>query len=336
MDLTTVREIRTPTTRDEIVFAPGERPLGGGTWLFSERQPGLTGLVDLTSLGWAPVERSADHLSVAATCTIADLLRVPADDDWAAHPLIDQCANSLLASFKIWTVATVGGNVALGLPAGAMTSLMATLDATALVWAPGGGERRLPVSSFVTGVVQNALAPGEVLRALEVPLDSLRSRTGFRRISLSPLGRSGTLVTARLGLDGEFVVTITAGTTRPVQLRFDEVPGERALADALARVDCWYDDPHGAPDWRRAMSTRFADELRVELGRPAAGDGLAAGPSTGRARPRREPAHDPRSAVARSSVAHGAVSHGAVAHDGAAAPAHPTNTTPNTNPGGAR
>jgi len=296
MDLTTVREIRTPSRRDEIVFAPGERPLGGGTWLFSERQPGLTGLVDLTSLGWTPVERGIaadgrDVVSVAATCTIAELLRLPADADWVAHPLIDRCANSLLASFKIWNVATVGGNVALGLPAGAMTSLMATLDATALVWTTDGGERRQPVSTFVTGVVQNALEPGEVLRALEVPVDSLRSRTGFRRISLSPLGRSGTLVTARLGLDGEFVVTVTAGTTRPVQLRFDEVPGERALADALARVDCWYSDPHGDPDWRRAMSVRFADELRVELGRPATG-----APE----RPVRETTHDPRSAAARA------------------------------------
>lgn len=297
MDLTTVREIRTPSRRDEIVFAPGERPLGGGTWLFSERQPGLTGLVDLTSLGWTPVERGVDVdgggdvLRVAATCTIAELLRLPADADWVAHPLIDRCANSLLASFKIWNVATVGGNVALGLPAGAMTSLMATLDATALVWTTDGGERRQPVSTFVTGVVQNALEPGEVLRALEVPVDSLRSRTGFRRISLSPLGRSGTLVTARLGLDGEFVVTVTAGTTRPVQLRFDEVPGERALADALARVDCWYSDPHGDPDWRRAMSARFADELRVELGRPA---------TDAPARPVRESTHDPRSAAARA------------------------------------
>jgi len=297
MDLTTVREIRTPSRRDEIVFAPGERPLGGGTWLFSERQPGLTGLVDLTSLGWTPVERGVDVdgggdvLRVAATCTIAELLRLPADDDWVAHPLVDQCANSLLASFKIWNVATVGGNVALGLPAGAMTSLMATLDATAVVWTTDGGERRQPVSTFVTGVVQNTLEPGEVLRTLEVPLGSLRSRTGFRRISLSPLGRSGALVTARLGLDGEFVVTITAGTTRPVQLRFDEVPGERALADALGRIDCWYSDPHGDPDWRRAMSARFADELRVELGRPATDEP---------ARPVRESTHDPRSAAARA------------------------------------
>jgi hypothetical protein len=30
-------------------------------------------------------------------------------------------------------------------------------------------------------------------------------------------------------------------------------------------IDCWYDDAHGSPDWRRAMSVRFAEQLRQEL-----------------------------------------------------------------------
>ena len=266
MDLVTVADVRTPSTRDELVFAPGERPLGGGTWLYSEAQPGLTGLVDLTSLGWSPFGETDDGLTVGATCTIAELTGLAPRPGWSALPLVRQCAESLLASFKIWNVATVGGNVALGLPAGAMTSLMATLDATAVVWTTDGGERRTPVAEFVTGVRESALAPGEVLRALEVPAASLESRTAFRRIALSPLGRSGTLVTGRLAASGEFVVTVTAGTIRPVQLRFDEVPGARALSDAMSRVDEWYDDPHGAPDWRRATSGGFAEEIRRELG----------------------------------------------------------------------
>ena len=264
MDLITVREVRTPSTRAELRFAPGELPLGGGTWLFSEPQPGLTGLVDLTTLGWRPLEVGDDVVTVAATCTIAELTRLPARDDWAAHPLVAQCANSLLASFKVWNVATVGGNVATSLPAGALTSLLAGLDATAVVWTPDGGERREPVARLVTGVRTNTLTTGEVLRSFEVPTASLRSRAGFRRVALSPLGRSGALVTSRLSPDGEFVVTITAGTTRPEQLRFDEVPGAAALAGAVARVGTWYDDPHGAPDWRRHVSALFAEELRTE------------------------------------------------------------------------
>ena len=47
--------------------------------------------------------------------------------DWAAAPLLRQCCEALLASFKIWRSATVGGNVALSFPAGAMISLLSAL-----------------------------------------------------------------------------------------------------------------------------------------------------------------------------------------------------------------
>jgi CO/xanthine dehydrogenase FAD-binding subunit len=267
MDLIDVREIRVPKTRDEVTFAPGEIPLGGGTWLFSEPQPGVTGLVDLTALDWDPVTITDDTLIVSATCTIAELFRLPAQEGWTAHPLIAQCVNSLLASFKIWNVATVGGNICTSLPAGALISLASALDATAVIWYAGlSGERRMPVSQFVLASRTNELAPGEVLRSIEFPLDHLRSRTGFRRIALSPLGRTGTLVIARLDETGEVVFTITGGTTRPRQLRFDEVPTATALAAAVGSITEWFSDAHGAADWRKQQSLRFAEELRRELG----------------------------------------------------------------------
>ena len=245
MDLITVREIRVPSTRDEISFAPGERPLGGGTWLFSEPQPELTGLVDLMGLGWPPITVTDAGLEIAATCTIAQLVAFHPPAEWTAWPLVAQCANSLLASWKIWNLATVGGNVALALPAGAMTSLMVALDASALIW--GTVDHSVPVVDFVTGVRSTVLEQGEVLRSLHIPLASLTGTTGFRRIALSPLGRTGTLVTVR---DGVF--TVTGGTTRP-----------HVLPDGdISSVDDWYDDAHGSADWRRAMSALFIEELR--------------------------------------------------------------------------
>ncbi|MEN0103767.1 MAG: FAD binding domain-containing protein [Curtobacterium sp.] len=261
MDLVTVRTVRTPSHRDELALDPGERPLAGGTWLFSEEQPGLTGLVDLTTLGWPDVERSPGTLTIAATCTIASLLRFAPDDDWRAWPLVDQCANALLASFKVWNAATVGGNVAVGLPAGAMTALLCTLDAIAVVWTPSGGSRRLPVAELVRGVRTLDLGPGEVIRAFEVPTAALRATTGYRRVALSPHGRSGALVTARWDASG-FVLVVTAATPRPLVLRSTTVPSAAELDAAMAAHDDWYDDPHGSPDWRRAVSTRFAHELR--------------------------------------------------------------------------
>ena len=70
MDLITVRDVRVPRTRDELVFGGGERPLGGGTWLYSEPQE-ATGVVDLLGMEWEPVTRTADSWVIAATCTSA-------------------------------------------------------------------------------------------------------------------------------------------------------------------------------------------------------------------------------------------------------------------------
>ena len=261
MDLITVADVRFARSRDECVLQPGERWLGGGTWLYSEPQEGLTGLVDLTRMGWEPLEWQGDDLVIAATCTLAELSRL--EGDFAAHPLIWQCVTALLGSFKVWNVATVAGNVCMALPAGPMTALLAALDATALVWRPDGADRVVPVVDLVTGVQSTRLLPGELVRSFRVPAASLASRTGFRRIALSPLGRTGTLVIARVGLDVTF--TITGGVTRPRQFRFESMPEAATLAAAIDTIDDWYDDAHGKPDWRRAMSLRFAEELRGEL-----------------------------------------------------------------------
>lgn len=252
MDLITVRRNRVARQRGDLALAPGEAVIGGGTWLFSEPQAAVTGIVDLMGMGWEPVTRTADTLVVAATCPIGVLRELP------DSVLFRQCADSLLASWKVQRIATVGGNIAMSLPAGPMTSLAVALDATLLLWT-AGSERRIPAAGFVTGVHSNVLEPGEVIRAIEIPLRSLQ-RTGFRRIALSPLGRTGTLVIARPD-----VYTISGGTTRPHQLRFAQPPTAAELAAAVDGIDDWYDDAHGAADWRHAMSRRFALELLEEL-----------------------------------------------------------------------
>ena len=82
MDLNRVTTFRRPQSRADLVLAPGEIFLGGGSWLFSEPQPQTAGLVDLTALRWEPIERIDDGLRLAATCTLAQLAALP-DDGWA-------------------------------------------------------------------------------------------------------------------------------------------------------------------------------------------------------------------------------------------------------------
>lgn len=259
--------VRVPRSRADLALTTSEAPLGGGTWLYSEPQANITGLVDLTAFNWDPLTIGADTLSIAATCTLAELSTLPARDGWAGHPLIWQCCTSLLGSFKVWNAATVGGNIALALPAAPMIALGSTLDAVIVRWnADGVSETRIPIVDFVTGAQTTLLRPGDVIRSIEVPLPALSSLNGFRRISLSPLGRTGTMVTARHDGSGEVIFTVAGGTVRPRQFRFDEIPGATALEQCIIGIDEWHSDAHGAPDWRRAMSALFAEELRVELG----------------------------------------------------------------------
>ena len=268
MDLPTLTEVRLPRSRADLDLSATVIPLGGGTWLYSEPQDHLTGLVDLMALGWTPWERRADGgLSVAATCTMAQLTRIPAQEGWRALPLFRQCAESLLQSFKIWNTATVGGNIATALAAGALIGLGGALDAELVIWTPNGGERRERVAEFVLAQRRTTIRPGEVVRSIEFPVGAMAASTAFRRIALSPLGRAGTVLAARRDADGAFVLCITGGTTRPEVLRFPDLPPAAALAAAVAAVPTWFSDAHGAADWRAGVSALLAEQLRQELAR---------------------------------------------------------------------
>ena len=68
------------------------------------------------------------------------------------------------------------------------------------------------------------------------------------------------------------MLTVTAGTVRPVQLRYDSLPDAGILAHGIAAIDCWFTDAHGAADWRRAMSGVLGEEIRAELEAAEPGD----------------------------------------------------------------
>lgn len=266
MDITTVRTYRVARTRADLTCAPGETLMAGGTWLMSEPQPETTGFVDLTGMDWPDLEETAEGLRIAATCTIATLVawapHAPAD--WRAASLIPDAANALLASFKIWNTATVGGNICRAFAAAAMVSLCVALDAEAEIWRPGG-DVRMPVSELITGNGTTSLAAGDVLRAVFLPAAALRSRASLHKIALAELGRSGAVVTGRVDDSGASVFTVTAATLTPTVLRFAGLPSADELAGAVLSADGYYTDPLGSADWRRAVSGVLAERIRTEL-----------------------------------------------------------------------
>lgn len=292
MDMNTIGAV--VRTADPSDWQAGDAWLAGGTVLFSYGSFGLGAeplrrLLDLGTTGWPAITVSDAGIELAATCTIAELYALPAGEagrthagTWPALELIRPCCDSFVASFKVWNMSTVGGNLCTSLPAGPMISLCAALDGVATVLGPGGSSRTVAVADFVTGDARNCLAPGELLRKVQLPASALASRVAFRRLSLSNLGRSGVLLIGRLDPDGSLVLTVTAATKRPVQLRLASPPGTAktpaaltsptALAEALDAAipeGLYHDDIHGMPAWRKDMTYRLAEEIRAELASPA-------------------------------------------------------------------
>src|SRR5262249_33656232 len=275
MDLNTIKSVAHPKRRAELpVWTAGDAWLAGGTWLFSEPQNHLTRLIDVTDLKWPALTVTDNALSIAATCTIAQLDALACPPDWLAASLINQCCRAFLASFKIWKTATVGGNLCMSLPAGPMISLTSALDGICTIWQADGGERKVSAGDFVTGNQRNILKPGDLLRQVDLPLTALRRRSAFRQISLTPVGRSAALLIGSIASVGAFLLTVTASTKRPLRLLFAKIPQANELREAIrTRIadDLYHDDVHGRPDWRRHMTLRLAEEIRAELagaGRP--------------------------------------------------------------------
>lgn len=273
MNLNTIIEVRRVNANEDLDWREGDGWLAGGTWLFSEPQPHLRRLLDLQGLGWEPLVVGDEGLRISSTCTIAQLDALKAPREWLAAPLIQQCCQAFLASFKVWNTATVGGNICMSLPAGPMISLSVALEGVYTLRLRDGGERRVAADEFVTGDHQNILQPGDLLCSIDLPATALRKRTSFRRMSLTNLGRSTALLVGTLSPDDNaFMLTVSASTKRPVRFGFDGVPDAKSLRERLRDTiadPVYHDDVHGAPDYRKHLTFHFAEEIRDELSQAA-------------------------------------------------------------------
>ncbi len=106
------------------------------------------------------------HLRIGAGCTHAALL---ADPLVAAHaPLIPR-ALAHVAHPAIRTRGTIGGSLANADPAAELPACALALGAAMVLQGPAG-TRTVAVDAFFTGLFETALAPGELLVAVEIPL----------------------------------------------------------------------------------------------------------------------------------------------------------------------
>ena len=166
-----------PTRLDDAVAALAADPsltvLAGGTDLMVAVNYGQYRPAGVLSLRRVPElhdwhvdgDGSAAHVVLGAATSYTTLL----DPALAALlPALAQ-ASRTVGSPQIRNTGTVGGNLGTASPAGDTLPVLVALDATVEL-ASASGRRSMPVSEFVTGPKQTALALGELVTAVRVPV----------------------------------------------------------------------------------------------------------------------------------------------------------------------
>ncbi len=112
--------------------------------------------------GWA---QQGDRLRIGAAVTYTELER---PDLAGLSPGLAQAARTV-GSPQIRNAGTIGGNLGTASPAGDLLPVLVALDATVHLRS-AEGARDVAVGDFLTGVKQTALAPGELIEAVTVPV----------------------------------------------------------------------------------------------------------------------------------------------------------------------
>src|SRR5690606_29738608 len=106
--------------------------------------------------------------------------------------------------------ATFGGNLGTGSPIGDAAPVLLALDAS-LVLASKRGERTIPLAGYFTGYRQTVREPGEIIRAIRVPLP-LAPRTAFYKVAKRRFDDiSSVAVAFAARLDGAVVQQVRIG-----------------------------------------------------------------------------------------------------------------------------
>ena len=184
-------------------------------------------------------------------------------------PLLDQLFPQF-ASRLIRNGATLGGNLGTGSPIGDAAPALLALDAS-VVLASTEGEREVPLADYFTGYRRSVRQPGELIRAVRVPLPQPRmvaftkvAKRRFDDISSVAVGFGR----ARIGLGGVAATPLRARATE------EALTGRpwtretvRAAAEVMAAEGTPLDDPRASAAYRSAMLRqallKFAAEHRT-------------------------------------------------------------------------
>ncbi|MFF0217691.1 xanthine dehydrogenase small subunit [Streptomyces vinaceus] len=203
---------------------------------------------------------ASDHIEIGAAQTLTEIERRLDGSVPLLAELFPQFASRLIRNS-----ATLGGNLGTGSPIGDSPPVLLALEAS-VVLADAGGEREVPLADYFTGYRQSVRRPGELIRAVRVPLP-LSPVTAFHKIAkrrfddISSVAvafaldiEDGIVRKARIGLGGVAATPIRALAT---EAALEGKPWAAETVEAAARVlraqGTPMDDHRASAGYRSAM-----------------------------------------------------------------------------------
>ena len=225
-------------------------------------------VVDINRIaGLDGLHADADHLTVGALVRHAELLRsAEVREGW---PLLAE-ATTQVAHMAIRNRGTVCGSVSHNDPSAEHPSVLVTMRGTVMI-AGANGRRELLAEEFFTGMLSNALEPGEMVVALRYPRTPPNTGVAFvefaRRLGDFAIAGAAAMLTMRDSVCTEARLTITGMGEGPFRARDAEArltgrklhaeEAQRAIADAAANIVAAVDpadDVHASSSYRRHLA----------------------------------------------------------------------------------
>lgn len=264
--------VTVPTSLPQALSLLADTPeatlLAGGTDMMVETNFGHRRPQQVIALRKVPELRQWSHDPSTGT------VRIGAGVPWAQMergelaalvPALAQAARTV-GSPQIRAAGTLGGNLGTSSPAGDGLPVLWALDATVEL-ASAQGVRHVPAHQFTTGVKRNALQPGELITAVEVPV--VNGWQGYAKVgprnamvisvvsACLVLNRTAGTVAVALGAVGPTVIRCgdtEAWLTEQLDLRTATTLPADVAAETARRVSAEarpIDDHRSTADYRR-------------------------------------------------------------------------------------
>ena len=239
----------------------------GGTDLFINIRAGLSrpknvldlkGIPELHQLNWDDTE----GLSVGACVTVNGLLEYP--EVRRRFPVL-HAAGEELATYQLRHRATVVGNIVTASPCGDFGSPLLTLGGE-VVLASSGGERRVPLNEFITGVKKTIIRSEEIVTRIVVPVTWAGAAGGYRKLKRIKGHDLGVVSVAMIRHNGTIRCSVSSAAPTPVLL--PDIPADAAVTAVQEKAQEMIspiDDVRCTKEYRAFMVNVFIRRLMDSL-----------------------------------------------------------------------